>query len=306
MGFQGFLFRIFLVIFKIPGFILLGPISIFYMLMKRVYIIDEEACKTFFGEYKTGNDDVGFFGAEIDAKLILRVVLLLNELITPPINKILEEMPQSNKSSTYKILEEMPQSNKSSTHKIPEEMLQSNKSSTHKIPEEMPQSNKSSTQKFCGIKTCNQHSKKLFERINEYLEENKSEKEKEMINCKIVVILAEKFKKIIEKIINDLAEEIQEFKVIEASQEDAKKLAKDIINRFDINLDTLIVMLVNEFKAKPIKVLNEPHKITFRKYHITGNKPEDLVFTIPGKGRNSRKSAEFSIRNYYKGGFRKS
>ncbi|CAG8808808.1 6150_t:CDS:2, partial [Gigaspora rosea] len=73
--------------------------------------------------------------------------------------------------------------------------------------------------------------------------------------------------------------EIQEFKAIEANKEGAKGLAKAIIKRFDINLDTLIVMLVNEFKAIPKKIWNEPHKITFRKYH--SNNPENYVFTLP-------------------------
>ncbi|RIB08225.1 hypothetical protein C2G38_2045338 [Gigaspora rosea] len=245
MGFQGFLFRIFLVITTMPGFFLLAPISIFYMLMKRIYVIEVDTHKTYFEEYRTKNDNVTFFGAGIDAKLILRVVLILNELTHPPINKILEEMPQRNKSSA---------------------------------------------QKFRGIKTCNQHSKLLFEQIHEYLEENKSVKEKEMINCKLVVILAENFKKIIEKIINDLAEEIQEFKAIEANKEGAKGLAKAIIKRFDINLDTLIVMLVNEFKAIPKKIWNEPHKITFRKYH--SNNPENYVFTLPDKDTFEATSAQ--------------
>ncbi|KAF0468321.1 glycosyl hydrolase family 98 C- domain protein [Gigaspora margarita] len=43
MNLEGGLFRIFLFIAIIPGLILLAPISIFYMLMKRTYIIDEDA-----------------------------------------------------------------------------------------------------------------------------------------------------------------------------------------------------------------------------------------------------------------------
>ncbi|CAG8839851.1 39578_t:CDS:2, partial [Gigaspora margarita] len=86
----------------IPGSILFAPISIFYMRMKRTYVMDDHARKTYFGEYRTENDDVTFFGAEIDAKRVLRIVLMLNELTDPPINEI-----QINKSSTQNIIEEI-------------------------------------------------------------------------------------------------------------------------------------------------------------------------------------------------------
>ncbi|KAF0468319.1 hypothetical protein F8M41_025837 [Gigaspora margarita] len=60
---------------------------------KQAYDNGEMGIQAYFGEYGTENDDVTFFGAEIDAKLILRVVLMLNELTHPPIN----EFPVSNK-----------------------------------------------------------------------------------------------------------------------------------------------------------------------------------------------------------------
>ncbi|KAF0468318.1 hypothetical protein F8M41_025836 [Gigaspora margarita] len=100
-----------------------------------------------------------------------------------------------------------------------------------------------------------------------------------MINCKIVVILAEKFKDIIEKIINDLAKEIENFDAFKAIQEDAKKLAKTIIEQIDINIDTLIVMLVKEFKAFPKEYWND----------------EQIVITIKCGKVNSRQRAKFLV-----------
>ncbi|RIB08229.1 hypothetical protein C2G38_2045341 [Gigaspora rosea] len=200
MGFQGFLFRIFLAITKIPGFFFLGPISIFYILMRRIYVIDVDAYETYFGKYRTENGNVTIFGAEMDAKLILRVVLMLNKLTYYPIKKIQE--------------------------------LQRDKSSTQ------------------------------LDHINEYLQRNKSEKEKEMFNCKIVVRLAGKFKNILEKIINDLAKKIEEFEVIEPKKKEFTAITKE-----DRNFSLIEKV--------------EGNTITFCKYHT--DKTEMFEITIPCK-----------------------
>ncbi|CAG8737687.1 5635_t:CDS:2 [Gigaspora margarita] len=78
IGLQGFLFRIFLAITHVPLSILLAPLSIYYWLMKRIYVLEKEKVyDAYFGEFKTKNDDVTFFGTEMDTKLILVLVCIL-------------------------------------------------------------------------------------------------------------------------------------------------------------------------------------------------------------------------------------
>ncbi|CAG8582482.1 15195_t:CDS:2 [Gigaspora rosea] len=83
-----------------------GPISIFYILMRRIYVIDVDAYETYFGKYRTENGNVTIFGAEMDAKLILRVVLMLNKLTYYPIKKI-QELAGKFKNILEKIINDL-------------------------------------------------------------------------------------------------------------------------------------------------------------------------------------------------------
>ncbi|CAG8507434.1 983_t:CDS:2 [Cetraspora pellucida] len=56
-----------------------APIALFYLIMKRTYVVTEDVNETYFGEFRTGNDDVTFFGTEIDARPILELVMLLDK-----------------------------------------------------------------------------------------------------------------------------------------------------------------------------------------------------------------------------------
>ncbi|CAG8498936.1 25864_t:CDS:2 [Gigaspora rosea] len=198
-----------------------------------------------FEEYRTENDDVTFFGAEIDAKLVLRVVLMLNELTKyPPIEDNLKMM----------------------------------------------QNNELSTQNFCNTG---------IEKVNTYLKENELEKGEKIILYRIVVILAEKFKEIIEKIIDDLDKEIVNLEYFKENPKCAKKLAK-IISENIINIDTLIIMLAKELKPfskqykKTLVIKNiENNKINFHKCNFKSGEPEEFVITFPEI--ESRKRAIFSL-----------
>ncbi|RIB17104.1 hypothetical protein C2G38_2314796 [Gigaspora rosea] len=217
-----------------------------------------------FEEYRTENDDVTFFGAEIDAKLVLRVVLMLNELTKyPPIEDNLK-------------------------------MMQNNELSTQNFC------------KFCIIRkkkhsTCIEKKKRStgIEKVNTYLKENELEKGEKIILYRIVVILAEKFKEIIEKIIDDLDKEIVNLEYFKENPKCAKKLAK-IISENIINIDTLIIMLAKELKPfskqykKTLVIKNiENNKINFHKCNFKSGEPEEFVITFPEI--ESRKRAIFSL-----------
>ncbi|CAG8755169.1 18166_t:CDS:2, partial [Cetraspora pellucida] len=60
------------------------PIASFYLIMKRTYVVTEDVYETYFGEFRTGNDDVTFFGTEIDARPILKLVMILDEKVCEP------------------------------------------------------------------------------------------------------------------------------------------------------------------------------------------------------------------------------
>ncbi|CAG8492291.1 4510_t:CDS:2, partial [Scutellospora calospora] len=52
----------------------------------RTYVLNKDVNEAYFGEYRTGNDDVTFFGTEIEAKLILRLALANAIIICGKIN----------------------------------------------------------------------------------------------------------------------------------------------------------------------------------------------------------------------------
>ncbi|CAB4401838.1 unnamed protein product [Rhizophagus irregularis] len=62
---------------SIPILILFIPLAIYYRLLKRTYLIEKDDYETYFGKYNTENDDVTFFGTEVEAKLVLNLVLKL-------------------------------------------------------------------------------------------------------------------------------------------------------------------------------------------------------------------------------------
>lgn len=65
------------IILKLFILILFVPLEIYHKLMKRTYLIEKEDYETYFGEYNTENDDVTFFGTEVEAKFVLNLVLKL-------------------------------------------------------------------------------------------------------------------------------------------------------------------------------------------------------------------------------------
>ncbi|RIB10395.1 hypothetical protein C2G38_2106176 [Gigaspora rosea] len=67
-------YKICFAILYIPTILLFAPLACYYKLMNRTYLINEHVYETYFGEYRTENDDVTFFGTEIEAKLILSIV----------------------------------------------------------------------------------------------------------------------------------------------------------------------------------------------------------------------------------------
>ncbi|RIA80705.1 hypothetical protein C1645_745057 [Glomus cerebriforme] len=60
-----------------PILILFIPLAIYYRLMRRSYLIEKNDYEKYFGKYDTENDDVTFFGTEVEAKLVLNLVLKL-------------------------------------------------------------------------------------------------------------------------------------------------------------------------------------------------------------------------------------
>ncbi|CAG8593473.1 3799_t:CDS:2 [Cetraspora pellucida] len=58
-----------------------APIALFYLLMKRTYIVGKDVYEMYFDEFRTGNDDVTFFGTEIDARPILQLVMVLDKKV---------------------------------------------------------------------------------------------------------------------------------------------------------------------------------------------------------------------------------
>ncbi|CAG8627823.1 17370_t:CDS:2 [Cetraspora pellucida] len=57
----------------------LTPIALFYLLMKRIYVVTGNVNEIYFGKFRTENDDVTFFGTEIDAKPILKLAMILDK-----------------------------------------------------------------------------------------------------------------------------------------------------------------------------------------------------------------------------------
>ncbi|CAB4442562.1 unnamed protein product [Rhizophagus irregularis] len=62
---------------SIPILIFFIPLAIYYRLLNRTYLIEKEDYEIYFGKYNTENDDVTFFGTEVEAKLVLNLVLKL-------------------------------------------------------------------------------------------------------------------------------------------------------------------------------------------------------------------------------------
>ncbi|KAF0380387.1 hypothetical protein F8M41_012176 [Gigaspora margarita] len=80
-------YKICFTILYIPTILLFAPLAAYYKLMNRTYLINEHVYEAYFGEYRTENDDVTFFGTEIEAKLILSLV----KRIDPDYDKSKEE-----------------------------------------------------------------------------------------------------------------------------------------------------------------------------------------------------------------------
>ncbi|RGB29866.1 hypothetical protein C1646_672148 [Rhizophagus diaphanus] len=83
-----------------PILILFIPLAIYYRLLNRTYLEDHEI---YFGKYNTENDDVTFFGTEVDAKLVLNLVLkLLNyDKTDEEIKDLIKDLPNTNTRTCF-------------------------------------------------------------------------------------------------------------------------------------------------------------------------------------------------------------
>ncbi|CAG8838484.1 13339_t:CDS:1, partial [Racocetra persica] len=97
------------------------PTAIFYLSIKRIYVIEKEVYDIYFGEYSTGNDDVTFFGTEIDVRPILILVKIIDAFV---VNNIpLKDVNNTSDRDEYKKIDKYLEENLESEKKQEKEMV---------------------------------------------------------------------------------------------------------------------------------------------------------------------------------------
>ncbi|CAG8518479.1 21704_t:CDS:2 [Dentiscutata erythropus] len=248
---KSIVFRIFLFITILPALLLsipfVVPLSIHYLVMQRTYVLEQDIYDIYFGEYKTENDDITFFGTEIDAKLILKLVHILGQY--------------------FDLIELKNDANNNENN--------------------------------------DKKDKEKYKEIIKYLDENDIDEEIEIIYCRIVVILVEKFKHIINELIEKLSVELKKFLEKEGMLDDnhfsydvkpnylALEFAKEIVKELDTNIDILTAIFAKELKKiskrddKSKEEIPKPHEPSEDEKTEDNNK-ENIFKIIPKPSKDGK------------------
>ncbi|CAG8817682.1 18242_t:CDS:1, partial [Gigaspora margarita] len=223
-------YKICFTILYISTILIFAPLAVYYKLMNRTYLINEHVYEAYFGEYRTENDDVAFFGTEIEAKLILSLV----KRIDPDYGKSKEEFYKGLK----KYLDENKIENEEEIDKKLAMILAgqfTRETESDEIDGEVELANKlldrDSIKKFKKLKKSvnkpledknhqDDDLKKLAKEIFKSLESNNNENLKEVVNQFLKGKNDEDLKELAKKLLKD------------ANDEDLKELTKKFFNKY--------------------------------------------------------------------------